>query len=72
MLRVKYCREGGPESPIWHINQRDWHLVGGDVACTTIGYCSRIFRPERVSDERPDERMICCVCLAVEKMKANT
>jgi hypothetical protein len=53
-------------------NQRDWYPGNVAKARTTIGYCSHIFRPEFVSDERPDESVICCVFLAVDRSRANT
>jgi hypothetical protein len=76
---IKYCREGGPKNPIWHITQYDWHpghcsapkskAFNGGEKRKTVGYCMHIFRPELVRDERPDERVICCGCLAAERTR---
>jgi hypothetical protein len=71
-LGIKYCREGGPKNPIWHITQYDWHPdYGGGQKRKTVGYCMHIFRPTVVRDERPDEREICHGCLAAEQVRSN-
>ncbi len=36
-----------------------------------VGFCMHIFDARRVVDERPDESVICCACLAMEKSRAD-
>jgi len=68
---IGYCLEGDPQHPVWHITQGELYISPGDEHKhgKTVGMCMHIFWPTSIRRDRPDERSICCECLASERRR---